>query len=108
MVEFLAYNLLLFPLAVATLASVETRWETSGTRLAFLGHLSYSSYLLHFPLQLGFVLLGSRFAPGSPFYDSPVALVVYYGTLIPLSLGCYRFFERPAQAFLRSRLLPTE
>jgi peptidoglycan/LPS O-acetylase OafA/YrhL len=100
-----SYNLVLFPLTATTLALVEISRGTLGKRLSFLGDISYSSYLLHFPLQLGFVLVGSSLSSGSPFYYSPVSLVLFFATLIPLSLGSYWFLERPAQAFLRARLL---
>jgi peptidoglycan/LPS O-acetylase OafA/YrhL len=101
-INFLSYNLILFPLTVTALALVESRRGALGKRLSFLGHISYSSYLLHFPLQLGFVLIGSSLSPGSPFFYSPVSLVLFFGTLIPLSLGSYWFFEKPARSFLRA------
>lgn len=106
-VPFLGFSLILFPLSITTLALVECRRGSLGKRLAFLGHISYSAYLLHFPLQLAFVLVGPRFAPGSAFYDTPASLLIYFALLIPLSLACYRHFERPAQSFLRARLLPS-
>ncbi|SIO55076.1 Peptidoglycan/LPS O-acetylase OafA/YrhL, contains acyltransferase and SGNH-hydrolase domains [Singulisphaera sp. GP187] len=98
------YNCLLFPLTVTTLAMVESWWGAFAKRLSFLGHISYSSYLLHFPLQLGFVLVGPPLSPESSFYYSPVSLLLFFSLLVPLSLATYWYFERPAQSFLRFRL----
>lgn len=101
-----AFELVLFPLTIVTLALWETRRGTLGRRLAFLGQISYSSYLLHFPLQLAFAALALSFAiPNTVFY-SPLALVLFYLILIPLSLCSYRYFERPCQAWIRAWALP--
>lgn len=101
-----AYELLLFPFTLITLASWEARRGTLGRRFAILGDLSYSTYLLHFPLQLLFMM--GAFALGVPafFFYSPWAMLLFFALLIPLSLASYHFLERPAQSFLRSRLLP--
>jgi peptidoglycan/LPS O-acetylase OafA/YrhL len=91
----------LFPVSILTFALFETLWNVSFTRLAWLGEASYSSYLLHFPLQLALAiavylniisLAGSR---------SAICLVAYFAVLIPLSLFVFRRFERPMQAMIR-------
>jgi len=99
-----SFDLVLFPLTILTLALWETCRGTLGKRVAYIGHLSYSSYLLHFPLQMVFMVAALHFTGGNAFFYSPCALLVFFSTLILLSLGCYRFIEMPCQAFLRGRV----
>jgi peptidoglycan/LPS O-acetylase OafA/YrhL len=104
--------LVLSPLVVLSVALLESVFEptcrASARRLAWLGDLSYSSYLLHFPLQLTFVCLTTALAVPTTFYASPPALLLFFGILIPLSLAVHHGFERPLQRWLRVRLVPVE
>jgi len=95
---------LLFPLTIFTLVIVETRRGTLGRRLSPLGDISYSSYLLHFPLQLATALLVVLAGIDQRLFLSPVALGAFFAVLIPISLASYRWFEAPMQRWLRSRL----
>ncbi len=99
-------TVLLFPITILTLALAETRFGAFGRRTAYLGDLSYSLYLLHFPLQLAFALVVGWLGLDRKFFSSPVALVLFFVILLPLSWVSYRFLEVPAQRWLRGRLLP--
>jgi peptidoglycan/LPS O-acetylase OafA/YrhL len=104
---WLPFQVLPFPCTILALALWETARGTLGRRWAFLGDISYSSYLLHFPLQLIFV--SAAIALGFPrsVFLSPVAYVLYFSALIAASLASYHWLERPTQRYLRSRLHPT-
>jgi len=68
------------------------------------GNMTYSSYLLHFPIQtLIAVAFGIMGAP-IPLYDHAFFLTYIVSTLLA-SYFVYRYFEAPAQMFLRSFLL---
>lgn len=99
-----SFELLLFPLTIITLVLWEARRGTLGRRLSILGQISYSSYLLHFPLQMAFA--GITFVLGVPvaFFYTPWSLLLFYLVLIFLSLCSYRYFERPSQIWLRGVL----
>jgi peptidoglycan/LPS O-acetylase OafA/YrhL len=68
------------------------------------GNMTYSSYLLHFPIQLlialGFAMSGSPI----PYYDGWFFAAFVTVTLLASYLT-YRYFEAPAQALLRNTLL---
>jgi peptidoglycan/LPS O-acetylase OafA/YrhL len=100
-----SYTAVLFPLTIFTLACVEVTRGTLGKRLAFVGNISYSVYLIHFPLQV--VFAGTAIAlslPQTIFY-SPWMVLAFFATLIPLSLGSFYCFERPVQNWIRARWL---
>ena len=68
------------------------------------GNMTYSSYLLHFPLQLIAVVgLGFVRAP-IPLYDDRF-FGLFIGTTLVASYLSYRYFEAPAQSLIRDLLL---
>ncbi len=106
--SLICFNLIIFPASVVALALIECSKSAPWSRFAFLGQISYSSYLIHFPLQLGFVLIGSilpALAINSPFYRSPASLLLFFSVLIPFSFASFHWFEKPLQDRLRRLLL---
>jgi peptidoglycan/LPS O-acetylase OafA/YrhL len=67
------------------------------------GNVTYSSYLLHVPIQLALVSLAAAAGLSIPIYSVPFFLTFIGGTLL-LSFYCYKHFELPAQSYLRRRL----
>lgn len=62
------------------------------TPLVYLGDISYSVYLTHFPLQL--VLFSISLNGGERFaFDSPVVFLAYVSSVLALSSLTYRFVE---------------
>jgi peptidoglycan/LPS O-acetylase OafA/YrhL len=94
-------SIILFPLTILALALFETHRGNPARRIAFLGDISYSSYLWHFPLQLLFVLVVPLFGATMDFSDSVAGLAVYFSCLIALSLASFRYFEMPVQRQIR-------
>jgi peptidoglycan/LPS O-acetylase OafA/YrhL len=74
-------------------------------RIAFLGNATYSSYLMHFPIQLGMVLILDYMGYSRTVFFSDIALVTYLALVIGTSLMVFPLFEMPAQNWLRSRTL---
>ena len=92
---------LLFPLTVLALALAETQRGTLGRRLSFLGDISYSSYLIQFPLQLVFVGAAALIGVSSEHFYSPATMALFFLVLLCLSMASSRYFEKPLQHWIR-------
>jgi len=68
------------------------------------GNMTYSSYLLHFPLQLLIVSACAMSGSRVPLYDGWFFAAFMVAILLASHLT-YRYFEAPAQAFIRRSLL---
>jgi peptidoglycan/LPS O-acetylase OafA/YrhL len=89
------------PLTILALALHERvlggKWE----RFSLLGDISYSTYMLHFPMQLSLALIAAHFALTPAFFENGIALAIFYIVLIGLGLLSFNLFERPMQTLLR-------
>jgi peptidoglycan/LPS O-acetylase OafA/YrhL len=101
---YMVWTLLAFPSIVLTLALHERQWSVATRRLKFLGDISYSTYLLHFPLQISFVLIGAWMAVGADFYTRESTFILFATILILLSLASFHWFEFPVRYRLRLSL----
>ena len=68
------------------------------------GNMTYSSYLLHFPIQLVAVLGFTFVRAPIPLYDSTF-FGLFIGTTLLAAYLTYRYFEAPAQRLIRELLL---
>ena len=67
-----------------------------------LGNMTYSSYLIHFPIQLTIAIYYAYTNQQIPFYTNQLFLFFISITLI-LAFLIYRFLEMPAQNGIRNR-----
>ena len=74
---------------------------------AFLGNLTYASYLVHFPLQLLIVVLFPVLG-WQIDYQSPYLFGLFFLSTFLLSAVVYQMLERPAQRYIRRRWLGRE
>jgi len=96
------WELLVFPGTIVALALAERRYRLSFKWFEWLGNISYSTYLLHFPLQMIFALIAIYLGNGPEFFLRKDVFIGFFLVLIALSLASYNYFELPAQAFLRN------
>jgi peptidoglycan/LPS O-acetylase OafA/YrhL len=96
---------ILFPLTICSLILAEIDNGALFKPMAWVGDISYSSYLIHFPLQLIFALGVSYGILSKAFYLRTEYLLLFFLILIPLSYFTFIKFEKPIQKFLRNKLL---
>lgn len=89
---------ILFPLTILSLLIIEPYFKPWLSRISLLGDISYATYLLHFPLQLMFVIFFGLCGV-SVFED--YVFYIYFIFVLGASMLSFHFFERPAQKFIR-------
>lgn len=94
---------ILFPFTLSALVLVEIDKGKFLKSISWIGDITYSSYLLHFPIQLVFGLAVSYGVLNSTFYLNPIYLLVFFSILIPLSYVTFIGFERPMQNIIRNK-----
>jgi peptidoglycan/LPS O-acetylase OafA/YrhL len=101
----IGFDLVLCPLTVLWLALSESSAERSASApvrgLVFLGDISFSTYMIHFPLQVSLALIANTYDVEPAFFMQAWVMGAFYAVLIVLGWLSYRFFERPAQAIIR-------
>lgn len=91
----------LIPYLVGAASGVSERTERV---LEIAGNMTYSSYLLHFPLQLTVALYFAKQDHHMPV-SSSVLFVSYLVVTLLAAAVSYKHFEMPAQKWLRARLM---
>ena len=71
----------------------------------FFGNLSYSMYMLHFPLMILFLLFENLKIINENFYLNSSFLIFFILLLTLLSFISFKFFEYPINKKIRSKLL---
>ncbi|EKG42854.1 O-acyltransferase, putative [Pseudomonas syringae pv. avellanae str. ISPaVe013] len=94
---------IVFPLSVMFIAALSYLKPTLMKRLGIIGDVSYSSYLLHFPLQILFAMGFDALGYSREIFYNVWVLLLFMAVLIPLSFASHRFFEAPVQQWLRRR-----
>ena len=102
------YFLLVAAPALILLCTVHLRGsKRMSSLLVAAGSMTYSSYLLHIPIQLTLMTILSVVGVTAPIYSPLLFLAFILGTLT-LSYWCYALFEMPAQNWLRRKLKARE
>lgn len=104
-VKFLSFfpSFILMPLTLMFFVYLDIKNNHVFKKIAWFGNITYSSYLLHFPLQIVFMLLMSWNLFPNDFYNNLFFLILFFAILIPLSLLSYLKLEMPIQTYIRMR-----
>ena len=93
---------LAFPLSVCALVSANMAYPNFLRKLSPIGDISYSTYLLHFPLQIVFACITDKLGFDRAIYYNPAMLILFVAVLLVLSISSHKFFEAPIQQTIRS------
>ncbi len=97
--------LLVYPLLILVTLNVFFLYKFFSIKpFTYLGDLSYSIYLIHFPVQLMMV----TFLPMTgivPNYKSWTGLAIFIFTTIIIAALSFHFVEKPLQSFIRRKFI---
>jgi peptidoglycan/LPS O-acetylase OafA/YrhL len=96
------FLLVLSPALIFLCVSHMPATKIASGMLVAAGNMTYSSYLLHVPIQLTAATLATYMHWRIPVYSRGFFLAFLAGTLL-LSFYCFKCFEMPAQTYLRRR-----
>ena len=109
-IEFLIGNKLFillffikFPLIIINLSVLQLYKKNLGKNIKLLGDISYTIYLVHFPIQLLFALVIKKMLIID--FNSPFFFLIYISTVFLASILIYKFFELPLKHYLRGKLI---
>ena len=109
-IEFLIGNKLFillffvkFPLIIINLSILQLYKKNLGKNIKLLGDISYTIYLVHFPIQLLFALVIKKMLIID--FNSPFFFLIYVSTVFLVSILIYKFFELPLKDYLRGKLI---
>lgn len=74
-------------------------------KISPLGNVTYSSYLLHFPIQLAVVIVIDAAGLTREVFLSPGALFLFLASVLILGYAVFHYFELPVQDAIRSRVI---
>lgn len=94
----------LFPALIWFASAIERQGISAGKLGVALGNLTYSSYLIHVPIQITLIMLLDAFFGGRAVVNSPVFFVCYLGGVLLASYFTFRLVELPLKLKLRAWL----
>ena len=92
-----------FPLIIINLMLIQMFFRNMGKNFQLLGDMSYTIYLVHFPLQILFEIINKNFLKIN--YDGNLVFLLYFFLVLLFSLITFKFFELPAKIILRKKLI---
>jgi peptidoglycan/LPS O-acetylase OafA/YrhL len=106
-VQLAASRFVLIPTLLFAFLALSPRDDSWAGRLyGGLGKLTYSTYMIHFPLQLAAVTILDALGISRAVFYSVTALLLFVAAVMGVGYVLFSRFEMPMQAYVRSRLLP--
>ena len=92
-----------FPLVIINLMLIQMFFKNIGKNFQILGDISYTMYLVHFPVQIPFEIINKNFFKIN--YSDNFIFLLYIFLVLLFSLLTYKFFELPSKIILRKKLM---
>ncbi|CAL4868692.1 hypothetical protein MMA231_02981 [Asticcacaulis sp. MM231] len=100
------------PLTLLALGLMQDNWRAAWLsrdrlhKISWIGDISYSIYLIHFPLQLAIMLVMARlpFAERAQIFSWPLALLAFMAAAAGLGWLSFHYFEMPMRRYLQKRM----
>jgi peptidoglycan/LPS O-acetylase OafA/YrhL len=86
-------------------ASLSLKWNWMFYKIRWIGDISYSSYLIHFPLQMIFAMIADKLGFSREVFYTPLSIILFIVILITLSLASHKLFELPSQRYIRKHFI---
>lgn len=96
----LALYIIVFPTLILALACIQDWDHRLGHRMRAIGDITYSTYLLHFPLQVCIILSISYFGLSVNFLSLP-AFFGFLVAVVVIGMLSFKYVEMPSQKYLR-------
>lgn len=101
---FLTHTKISFILIVLCFTIIEKIFPLQKVNFSVLGSMTYSSYLIHFPIQIGFVMISDFYGMSRGIYYYKSSFVIFILTTLILAYFIYKYFEQPVQNRIRQCL----
>ena len=95
------YMGMLFSIIILFLAFLQNIYIKLGRKISVIGDLTYSTYLLHFPLQL--IIIGFIQHFDYNLFLGKTFFIIFFIVLLLLSHITYKYFELPSQKYIRQK-----
>ena len=92
-----------FPLIIIDLCIIQFYFKDIGKKFQILGDISYTIYLVHFPIQIIFHLINLRFFKIS--YDENMLFILFIFLVTLISYITYKYFELPLKIQMRKKFI---
>jgi peptidoglycan/LPS O-acetylase OafA/YrhL len=92
-----------FPLIIINLSFFQLYKKDIGKSIRILGDISYTIYLIHFPLQLIFAFINKKIFEID--FNSNIFFIIYFVSVFSVSAMIYKFYELPLKENLRKKFI---
>jgi peptidoglycan/LPS O-acetylase OafA/YrhL len=92
-----------FPLIIINLTLIQKFFKNIGKNLKIFGDISYTIYLIHFPLQIPYAIIDKNFININ--YNNNLVFLSYMLLVFLVSIIIYKFFELPSKKILRKKFI---
>ncbi len=89
-----------FPLLIINLRIIQYFFKNLGKKFLIIGELSYTIYLIHFPLQIIFMIISKELINFN--FNSQYFFIFYFVVVFMASFLVHKFYELPLKILVRN------